>query len=740
MKNRFLFVIFILFIFTSGKGFCASTDIDIIKQRVFESLMQPEVNDAEIASLLRTFTSEAKWLGINYEDVSRTGFEHRNHTGNMVTLARAYQKKNSKYYQSTEVKQVVNAALKTWVDNDYICDNWWHNQIGTPNSLVHVMLLIDNELQDDLVEKAQPIIWRANINAPGARPGGDRIKIAGIEAKNMLFLGNTEKFEEVIRVIEGEIKHVEWVGNDYGFGYRRIDGGFANRSEEGRGIQYDNSFHHRTDGVNNTLSYGQGYADAFVEWAVYTANTQYSFSGEKLEELIDYFLDGICKTCVFGKFPDPGAKNRSISREGALNPYSATTAERLLLTSGYRKDELQEIADIRNHGIKPTLSHATYFWDSEHFSFQRPGWFSSVRMYSTRVYNMEWPYNSEGLLNHHRGDGVNHISVTGTEYAGIWPVYDYQKIPGTTVMQKPELPSENEIQKLGETSFVGAVSDGIYGAAAFDFKSPHDPLVARKAWFFFDNEYVCLGAGISCNEDDLSVVTTLNQCLLQGEVTVSDGTTVSEIEKGEREMENLYWIFHNGVGYVFPEPATVNVKNNASSGSWWRINKQSDSPKEQVELDVFQVCLDHGKRPSDATYQYIVVPATSTADLEKNTSKNNIEILANTPYIQAVKNKELQMCQVAFYKAGELQISENYTLVSDHPGLVMLKMDGNKVTRISVADPNRKLNNYHLSVSEKIENRGQYLKAVWEAGESLTHITIRLPQKNYRGASVTIKL
>ncbi|MEZ4850643.1 MAG: hypothetical protein R3B93_18915 [Bacteroidia bacterium] len=22
------------------------------------------------------------------------------------------------------------------MDNDYFCDNWWHNQIGTPNGLV----------------------------------------------------------------------------------------------------------------------------------------------------------------------------------------------------------------------------------------------------------------------------------------------------------------------------------------------------------------------------------------------------------------------------------------------------------------------------------------------------------------------------------------------------------------------------------------------------------------------------
>ncbi|QGY42588.1 chondroitin lyase [Maribellus comscasis] len=740
MKNILPVLIIALFIFSVKTSVSADSDLDTIEKRVFETLENPDVDDAEIASLLRTFTSDGKWPGINYEDVSRTGFEHRNHSGNMVTLARAYQKKDSKYYKSGEVKSTISAALKTWVDNDYICDNWWHNQIGTPNNLVTLMVLAGDELPEELVKKAQPIIGRANISAGGARPGGDRIKIAGIEAKNMLFLGNREKFDEVIKVIEGEIKHVEWIGNDYGFGFRRIVGGFDNRSAEGRGIQYDNSFHHRTDGVNNTLSYGLGYADAFVEWAVYTNGTKYAFSEEKLEELINYFLDGICKTCVFGKYPDPGAKNRSISREGTLKPYSATTAENLLKTTDYRKKELQEIVDIRNKGIKTTLSHATFFWDSEHFSFQRPDWFTSVRMYSTRVYNMEWPYNSEGLLNHHRGDGVNHVSLTGDEYFDIWPVYDYLKIPGTTVMQKPEFPSENEIQKLGETDFVGAVTDGIYGAAAFDFKSPHDPLIARKAWFFFDNEYVCLGTGISCRNNDFPVFTTLNQCLLRDDVTVSANDISSVVERGKNKFENVDWIFQDGVGYVFPNPAIVNIENEAATGSWWKINKQSDSPKDQMSLDVFSVWLDHGKRPSNKTYEYIIVPATTIGKLERNVSKNNIEILVNTAEIQAVKNKESQICQVVFYKAGELEISNNLKLVSEHPGIVMLKMEGDKVSKITVADPNRELDNYHLSISQKITNPGEYLDATWNAKENLTNITIRLPRKNYRGASVSIKL
>ncbi len=718
---------------------CADSDIELIKQRIMTELLEHHVDDAEIETLINTIRDNGTWPEINYEDVSNEGFEHRIHLGHMVDLALAYRIKSSKYYKNKKVLNVIESSLKNWVEHDYICDNWWHNQIGTPGALVNVMLLVGDALPEDLVKKAQPIIGRANINAPGARPGGDRIKISGIEAKNLLFTGDYEMFGEVVKVIEGEIKRVHWIGMDYGFGYRRIVGGFENRTSEGRGIQYDNSFHHRTDGVNNTLSYGLGYAEAFVEWAVYTADTKYSFSEEKLEELIDYYLDGICKMAVFGKYPDAGAKNRSISRPGALHAFSPETPKRLLLTTDYRKKDIQEIIDIRENRIQPTLSHATFYWNTEHFSYQRPDWFTSVRMYSTRNYNMEWPYNSEGLLNHHRGDGANHISLTGTEYNNIWPIYDYQKIPGATIMQKPELPAPDEIQKLGETDFAGAVTDGIYGAAAFDFKSPHDPLVARKSWFFFDEEYVCLGAGISCRQD-LPVVTTLNQCLLRDVVTVFGNNMKSVIPKGENKFEAIDWVYQDGIGYVFPKPATVNIKNSAATGSWWRINKQSDSPKEEVSLDVFKIWLDHGNRPSDESYEYIVVPATTIDEMEREVSKINVKILSNTPEIQAVKNTELGICQAVFYEAGELNVSDNFKLVTDNPGMVMLKMDGDRVTGISVSDPNREQGYFHLAISQKVTNPGQYLNALWDEKEGMTHITIRLPQKNYTGSSVTIKL
>lgn len=716
----------------------APSDFEVIKKRVLQTLMESSVNDEDVQSLVNTIQQNGTWPGIDYEDVSREGFQHSRHSANMVALARAYRSKSSKFHKNKKVKHAIELALKNWVDNDYICDNWWHNQIGTPNNLVHLMLLVGDELPKDLVEKAQPIIGRAHIEAPGARPGGDRIKIAGIQAKNMLFLGDNQTFDEVVKVIENEIKNVEWIGRKYGYTYRLHQAGFANRTAGGRGIQYGNSFHHRADGVNNTLSYGIGYADAFVEWAVYTAGTKYKFAEDRLEHLVDYFLDGICKTSVFGKYPDPGAKNRSISRPGTMRPYNAGTAENLLLTTNYRKNELQEIADVRNKGIKPTVSHATFFWNTEHFSFQRPEWFTSVRMYSTRTHNMEEPYNSEGLLNHHRGDGANHISRTGDEYYDIFPVFDYQKVPGATIMQKENLPAPNQIQKLGQTDFVGAVTDGVYGAVAFDFKSPHDPLIARKSWFFFDEEYVCLGAGISCKQQ-LPVATTLNQSLLRGDVTLSAGKQKSVIARGEKQFEKVDWIFHDGIGYVFPEPATVELMNNSVTGSWWDISKQSTTSREEVKMDVFKLWIDHGNRPSDEAYQYIVVPATSLKKMEQNSSKNNIVVLANTYELQAVVNTELGVCQAVFYKGGEVNITENLKLMSDNPGIVMLKMNNGKITEISVADPNRELTGFNLSVSVKIEKEGENFSTVWNAVKGTTHISIDLPQDNYAGDSVTIQ-
>jgi chondroitin AC lyase len=441
---------------------------------------------------------------------------------------------------------------------------------------------------------------------------------------------------------------------------------------------------------------------------------------------------------VYGKIEDPGAQNRDITRPDAQKAFGTASLERLLKATDYRKSEMEEIIRIRRGESAPGLSHCTFFWQSEHFTFQRPDFFTSVRMYSVRDYNMEWPYNGEGLMNHHRGDGTNYLSRTGFEYDELSPVCDWQKIPGTTVVQKPALPSENEIQKKGLTEFVGAATDGKYGVAAFDFKSPHDLLEAKKAWFFFDHEYVCLGAGIS-SESKLPVATTLNQCLLKDEVIVRAKNQTETLKKGARQLDQVKWIFHDGTGYLFPEPVKVNLSNQTQTGSWYIANHQSDTPKEEVSKDVFKLWIDHGAQPVDASYQYIVVPSTTAKDLESQGDRH-ITILANTTAVQAVTNRELNISEIGFYTSGEIQVSPELKIGIDSPGLVMVKTDGSKLKSVTVADPSRKLSKIHLTVNGKFEKNGENFRSFWNEKNGASEIAIDLPQTVYAGKSVTIDL
>ena len=170
------------------------------------------------------------------------------------------------------------------------------------------------------------------------------------------------------------------------------------------------------------------------------------------------------------------------------------------------------------------------------------------------------------------------------------------------------------------------------------------------------------------------------------------------------------------------------------------INKQTDSPKDEVELDVFKLWLNHGESPSEEMYEYIVVPATSIEKLEQNTSKSNVEVLLNTPEIQAVKHSGLKMCQAVFYKAGEVQIIDNLKLSCQTPGIVILQAQASDGMKITVSDPNRELGKMLLSLSIKIEKQGDNFTAVWNEKEKVSEITIDLPKGNYAGKSVTIEL
>ncbi len=717
MHKSTAFLAFLMFM--TSLTIAQTNDLAVIRQRVIAELFTNTVADNQVETIVAKMKEDGSFPGIDYADLSTTaGFPQQRHIGDLLYLARVYQSKTSKYHHSKQLMETIEKGLRYWAKNDYVGDNWHDSQITVPTILINLMLVMGNELPNDLVEKLQPIIGRANMSASGARPSGDRIVIAGILAKNMLFRENFTEFEKVIKIIEGEIKF----------------------STGERGIQHDYSFHHRPDRVNNTTSYGYGkYANAFGEWLVYVNGTKYQFSKEKINQLVDYYIDGITKQLVYGVYEDVSVKNRDITSKNNFQPRGTLEIERLLVGTDYRKAELEELIRLRKGTARPSKSFAKFFWQTEHFVFQRPNFYTTVRMFSTRNANMEMPYNGPGKPTHHRADGTNYLVLKGNEYHNIWPVYDWQKISGTTVLQKPALHGPEDIQKKGLTRFVGAVTDDLYGAVVFDFKSPHDMVEAKKSWFFFDEEYVCLGTDIR-SESKLQVATTINQVLLKGDVTIMQDGNKAVLPSGKRLAEKVKWIYHDRIGYIFPEPAKINVSNQNETGTWASITDQKNISKEPVNEQVFKLWFDHGPRPTKAGYQYIVVP-----DVEQNklmeTSQNNrsINILSNSDTVQAVWHGKLNMVQAAFYQAAELKVTPSFSLKMDSQGMAMIRMDGNRIKTISVADPSRQLRRMSITVSGIYAVKKEGLVCLPNNQLQQTLLLIDLPQGVYAGKSVNLQ-
>jgi chondroitin AC lyase len=287
--------------------------------------------------------------------------------------------------------------------------------------------------------------------------------------------------------------------------------------------------------------------------------------------------------------------------------------------------------------------------------------------------------------------------------------------------------------------FVGGVTDGLYGAASMHLVCPHDMTEARKGWFFFENQYVCLGAGIKASAD-YPVITTVNQCLLNGEIIAKAGNKRVSMSVGSNVLPNTSWVLHDNVAYIFPTPVTAHIDDSAATGNWRQITHQSWATEDPVEKNMFALWLDHGKKPTNGQYAYIVVP--NAGDLaDKYLKKPPVSILSNTPALQAVRQNEMNYIQAAFYEAGELKLNKNLKLSADRPCLVMAHVDGSKkIDQLVVSDPTQRQNYLLIGISGRFEGSDKNWRATWNEASQQTVIRIDMPEGGNAGKSVVINL
>ena len=232
------------------------------------------------------------------------------------------------------------------------------------------------------------------------------------------------------------------------------------------GVQVDFSFHQHGSQLYSG-GYGLRFASYGTEFIHHARGTQFAAPDRVVDVMRGYVLDGqqwMMRELTF----DYSAVGREITRPGKSGDSMLAAASRLAELGGPRGDELEAfVTRMKTAGAECPLSVNRHFWHSDYTAHRRPGYFVSVRTASKRNRRSEVT-NREGRKSHHLADGVTYVYLDGKEYNGIFPVWDWQRLPGATCEQM-DWSKKGDVGGVGEARFVGGVSDGDCGLAAMDF-------------------------------------------------------------------------------------------------------------------------------------------------------------------------------------------------------------------------------------------------------------------------------
>lgn len=603
------------------------------------------------------------WASVDYGDQHVSEWRASDHLENLNTLAVATYVLRHRKTADPALDRAALSALHCWLTKDLHNKNWWWNEIGAPKALGRAALLLQPLLTADDLARVTTVLQRSKWTA---WTGQNLVWGVDVQVVRGLLNEDASLLQEAFARLYQEVRIAPlWLPD----------------GKPGEGIEADASFHQ-----HGAQLYSGGYGLAFAgdvgRDLVLSWNTQFQASPQVFDIFSRFMLDGE-QWMIRGGVFEFLARGREITRRNETG-IAHTSAGFLHVVQSLaalpvpRQAEYQRFAAALSSGNgKDEVTGNRAFWDSDLIVHKRPDYAVSVRMLSTRSKNEE-TLNGEGMRSVHLADGASLLYRSGQEYTGIFPVWDWNLIPGTTSVQctgengVPITGEPQSIGQMGRSEFAGEVSDGTYGAAAMVLE--RGPLTAKKAWFFFDHLYIALGAGIRTSEavchPDASVVTTIEQNQLRSEVAQ------------KRMPDGRLLVTHDGTGYLLASTAKAEVRSAPQTGRWSDIGT---GPSDPVTMPIFRLTLDHGVRPSNGQYEYTVFPTNGMKLAQEEAASPTVQILANREDVQAVATNDHSMMMIVFYQPGSLATPMGTVRVSA-PAMLLVRREGN-ITSMTASNP-----------------------------------------------------
>lgn len=639
---------------------CAFSQSDTILSR-YRRYLLATANPAENAGqLVATLNSNGQWNDIDYQSKERGNWRPLSHMKRMRDLALAWASQRSAYYQQPAVLQTISKALGHWLQQRYQCPNWWHNEIGVPQQMRDILVLLPSGFTEPERKGALEVLaqYQNNTNLTGANLAWS----ADLGLHYGALTGNPDLIRKFRDLVVQEIKITT-----------------------ADGVQPDYSFHQH-DKRLQMYQYGEAFLTENIRLAWELRGTALAFPEEKLKLLTDFVLQG-WQWMARGIHTVPGTMDRSASRMNALHHADIRSLLPYIidLVPGKKEELLRLLAHQNGKGA---LNGFRSFPYSDFTAYQHDDFSFFVKTLSTRTLATE-SINSENLKGRLLNSGDAYFIRDGEEYFNLMPAWNWNLLPGITSFAGAD--------HLVRKPFSGSVGDGWQGFASMDYvladKSGAAFLTAKKTWFCQEKTVVCLIADLRGEGVD-TAYTAMDQSRWRGPVTANKKN--NQLEEGNHVVDRLEWVHHRSFVYAPLGKASAEVRLQTVAAKWTSINlSESDEP---LKEKTFLPLLVHKGLSKPQSFGYVTAFAKTPAEAERLVRKSKVTIIRNDSLCQAVSFPD-GTAMFAFFGPASVEFQKSRLSV-DKPCLLLLKND-----RLFASDPlqanasvNIQLNNKRLQV------------------------------------------
>ena len=712
---------------------------------------------------------------IPYED---DAVEFRVSFKKVLSMCKAYAAEGGALYQNQDMLKDITNILDFLCGSCYTAksqtDNWWTWEIGIPKDLIPALILIYDGLTEEQVMAYTETLYffqpdpfhEGVINTASTHGQGYR----EAQGANIIDCSTTAVGLGALRE-DNELVYLGMLASSQTFVIQNVeDSAQIAANGYNSGFYPDGSYLDHIK-VPYLGAYGIEFMKGGAKIPSLLAGTPWKYPEQVQDNLESYIVEGFGNGMYKGMMLDC-LKGRSVSRPASSN--QAAGREAMMIILQIVDSFSQEAKETTLSALKAWLEEDEGFIDSlvgaENMAIKKKAkeiledtsiqsnvapihksyplmdravhriedYLFALSMYSERIQNTEI-MNDENRFGWHQNNGMTYIYDEDKQYTeNYWNTVNPLRLPGTTVVPVnigTGKPDGSGFAQGGDfcskESWVGGTSIGNYGVSGMSFSgetqgiagdapvSYAPDLKGKKSWFMFDDEIVCLGAGITNKNMELPVETTIenkklrkdgsNQLLVNGEKTeipVKEANVKELVERtadiSGTSFEQVNWAHLEGnqsvgTGYYFPEENTeIQVRRGQTTGSWKDVGTfEGESTENYLEMWV-----DHGQNPENASYSYVLLPETSAEETENYAQAPKVTILENSSEVQAVRHETLKITGINFWQEQGGSIDG---ITSDKAASVMLQETEQGTVKVSVSDPTMKnKGNIQLTFEEEI--------------------------------------